>query len=170
MPYIQFDLPRDPSDGDFGPMAQRVADLYAQVMQTTPSGVTVAARELGAGRVLRDGRPVVAIRCDIRSGRPDAQREAFAVALTDLVASRGEELAGCARSDQMRYCAATSWSTYSNPGGWHNIVWTSCRRAGSLSLRCPSAIPTTATRSIRCIGQASASSTSCSPAPGRSTA
>lgn len=97
MPYIQFDLPRDPSDGDFGPMAQRVADLYAQVMQTTPSGVTVAARELGAGRVLRDGRPVVAIRCDIRSGRPDAQREAFAVALTDLVASRGEEL-GAARS------------------------------------------------------------------------
>ena len=97
MPYIQFDLPRDPSDGDFGPMAQRVADLYAEVMQTTPSGVTVAARELGAGRVLRDGRPVVAIRCDIRSGRPDAQREAFAVALTDLVASRGEEL-GAARS------------------------------------------------------------------------
>lgn len=97
MPYIQFDLPRDPSDGDFGPMAQRVADLYAEVMQTTPGGVTVAARELGAGRVLRDGRPVVAIRCDIRSGRPDAQREAFAVALTDLVASRGEEL-GAARS------------------------------------------------------------------------
>jgi phenylpyruvate tautomerase PptA (4-oxalocrotonate tautomerase family) len=97
MPYIQFDLPRDPSEGDFGPMAQRVAELYAEVMQTTPSGVTIAMRELGAGRVLRDGRPVVAIRCDIRSGRPDAQREAFAVALTDLVARRGGEL-GAARS------------------------------------------------------------------------
>ncbi|HXD64771.1 MAG TPA: hypothetical protein VNV17_09150 [Solirubrobacteraceae bacterium] len=97
MPYIQFDLPRDPSEGDFGPMAQRVAELYAEVMQTTPSGVTIAMRELGAGRVLRDGRPVVAIRCDIRSGRPDAQREAFAVALTDLVARRGDEL-GAARS------------------------------------------------------------------------
>ena len=86
MPYIQFDLPRDPSDGDFEcGRAKRVANLYAEVMQTTPSGVTVAVRELGARRVLRDGRPVVAIRCDIRSGRPDAQREAFAVALTDLV-------------------------------------------------------------------------------------
>jgi phenylpyruvate tautomerase PptA (4-oxalocrotonate tautomerase family) len=97
MPYIQFDLPRNPSDGDFSPVAKRVADLYAEVMQTTPSGVTVAVRELGAGRVLRDGRPVVAIRCDIRSGRPDAQREAFAVALTDLVARGADEL-GAARS------------------------------------------------------------------------
>ena len=97
MPYIQFDLPRDPSEGDFSPVATGVAELYAEVMQTTPNGVTVAVRELGAGRVLRGGRPVVAIRCDIRSGRPDAQREAFAVALTDLVASRAEEL-GAAQS------------------------------------------------------------------------
>ena len=97
MPYIQFDLPRDPGDGDFSAVASAVADLYAEVMQTTPSGVTVAVRELGAARVLRDGRHVVAIRCDIRGGRPDAQREAFAVALTDLVASRAEEL-GAARS------------------------------------------------------------------------
>lgn len=97
MPYIQLDLPRDPSDWDFRPVANGVADLYAEVMQTTPSGVTVAVRELGAGRVLRGGRPVVAIRCDIRSGRPDAQREAFAVALTTLVASRAEEL-GAAKS------------------------------------------------------------------------
>jgi phenylpyruvate tautomerase PptA (4-oxalocrotonate tautomerase family) len=92
MPYIQFDLPRDPSEGDFGALANRAASLYAEVMQTTPSGVTVAVRELGAHRVLRDGRPAVAIRCDIRSGRPDAQREAFAVALTDLVTSRAQEL------------------------------------------------------------------------------
>jgi phenylpyruvate tautomerase PptA (4-oxalocrotonate tautomerase family) len=97
MPYIHLDLPRDPSGGDFSPVAKGVADLYAKVMQTTRSGVTVAVRELGAGRVLRDGRPVVAIRCDIRSGRPDAQREAFAVALTDLVASRAAEL-GAAQS------------------------------------------------------------------------
>jgi phenylpyruvate tautomerase PptA (4-oxalocrotonate tautomerase family) len=97
VPYIQFDLPRDPSDADFAAVANSVAILYGDVMQTTPSGITVAVRELGAQRVLRDGRPVVAIRCDIRSGRPDGQREAFAVALTDLVASRAEEL-GAAQS------------------------------------------------------------------------
>jgi phenylpyruvate tautomerase PptA (4-oxalocrotonate tautomerase family) len=97
MPYIQLDLPRDPSGDDFSPMAKDVADLYARVMQTTPGGVTVAVRELGAGRVLRDGRPVVAIRCDIRSGRPDTQREAFATALTDLVASHAARL-GAANS------------------------------------------------------------------------
>jgi phenylpyruvate tautomerase PptA (4-oxalocrotonate tautomerase family) len=97
MPYIQFDLPRDPSESDFDALTTRVASLYAEVMQTTPSGVTVAVRELGARRVVRDGHPVVAIRCDIRSGRPDAQREAFAVALTDLVTTYGEEL-GATRS------------------------------------------------------------------------
>ncbi len=97
MPYIQFDLPRDPSKADFSPVANGVADLYAEVMQTTAGGVTVAVRELGVGRVLRGGRPVVAIRCDIRSGRPDAQREAFAVALTELVAGRAGEL-GAAQS------------------------------------------------------------------------
>jgi phenylpyruvate tautomerase PptA (4-oxalocrotonate tautomerase family) len=97
MPYIQFDLPRDPSDADFTAVANSVAILYADVMQTTPSGVTVAVRELGAQRVLRDGGPVVAIRCDIRSGRPDNQRESFAAALTDLVRNRAEEL-GAAQS------------------------------------------------------------------------
>ena len=97
MPYIQFDLPREPSRADFSPVATAVADLYAEVMQTTPSGVTVTVRELGAARVLRDGRPVVAIRCDIRGGRPDVQREAFAIALTELVARRADEL-GAAQS------------------------------------------------------------------------
>jgi phenylpyruvate tautomerase PptA (4-oxalocrotonate tautomerase family) len=97
VPYIQLDLPREPSESDFDAVAQAVSRLYADVMQTTPGGVTVAVRELGARRVLRDGRPVVAIRCDIRSGRPDAQREAFAVALTDFVTERAEEL-GAARS------------------------------------------------------------------------
>jgi phenylpyruvate tautomerase PptA (4-oxalocrotonate tautomerase family) len=92
MPYIQFDLPRGPGSSDFSSLAECVADLYAKVMQTTPSGVTVAVRELGERHVLRDGSPVVAIRCDIRSGRPDAQREAFAVALTEFVASRADEL------------------------------------------------------------------------------
>lgn len=97
MPYIQFDLPRNPGESDFSALAERVAALYAEVMQTTPSGVTVAVRELGARRVVRDGRPVVAIRCDIRSGRPAAQREAFAVALTELVTAEADAL-GAARS------------------------------------------------------------------------
>jgi phenylpyruvate tautomerase PptA (4-oxalocrotonate tautomerase family) len=108
MPYIQLDLPRDRGEGDFGPVARAVAELYAGVMQTTPGGVTVAVRELGVGRVLRGGSPVVAIRCDIRSGRPDAQREAFAVALTELVASRAAD-----------FGAATSVIYFTEgPGRW----------------------------------------------------
>jgi hypothetical protein len=38
MPYIQFDLPREPGDGDFHALAAAVAGLYAEVMQTAPSG------------------------------------------------------------------------------------------------------------------------------------
>lgn len=92
MPYIQFDLPRSPSDAQFKPLAAAVSDLYAGVMQTTPTGVTVSVRELGTERVIRGGRAVVAVRCDIRGGRPDEQREAFAAALTELVVKRAEEL------------------------------------------------------------------------------
>jgi phenylpyruvate tautomerase PptA (4-oxalocrotonate tautomerase family) len=92
MPYIQFDLPRSPSDAQFNSLATAVAGLYAEVMQTTSAGVTVSVRELGAGRVLRDEHPTVAIRCDIRGGRPDTQRDAFAGALTELVSTRAQEL------------------------------------------------------------------------------
>jgi hypothetical protein len=66
--------------------------MYAQVMQTYPEGVTVAVRELGSGRVVRGGRPHVAIRCDIRSGRPDTQRDSFAAALTELIAQNARQL------------------------------------------------------------------------------
>jgi phenylpyruvate tautomerase PptA (4-oxalocrotonate tautomerase family) len=92
MPYIQLDLPRGRSEVGFGSLAQTIAELYADVMETYPEGVTVAVRELGRERVLRGGRPVVAIRCDIRSGRPDSQRETFGAALTELVAKHAHEL------------------------------------------------------------------------------
>jgi phenylpyruvate tautomerase PptA (4-oxalocrotonate tautomerase family) len=96
MPFIQIDLPREPGTHDFRPLADAVARLYAHVMETTPAGVTVAVRELGRDRVVRGSatgpRPTVAIRCDIRRGRPDAQRDAFAVALADLVEERAGEL------------------------------------------------------------------------------
>jgi phenylpyruvate tautomerase PptA (4-oxalocrotonate tautomerase family) len=96
VPFIQIDLPRDPSTHDFRAFVDDVAGLFAGVMQTTTTGVTVAVRELGRDRVLRGGpdgaRPTVAIRCDIRRGRPPEQRDAFALALADLVERRAAEL------------------------------------------------------------------------------
>jgi phenylpyruvate tautomerase PptA (4-oxalocrotonate tautomerase family) len=96
VPFIQIDLPRDPSADDFRSFADDVANLFAGVMQTTTAGVTVAVRELGRNRVLRGGpdgaRPTVAIRCDIRRGRPTEQRDAFAIGLADLVERRAAEL------------------------------------------------------------------------------
>ena len=57
MPYIQFDLPRDPSGDDFTGAAESVANLYAEVMQTTPSGVTVAVRDSEHGGSCATGIP-----------------------------------------------------------------------------------------------------------------
>jgi phenylpyruvate tautomerase PptA (4-oxalocrotonate tautomerase family) len=96
VPFIQLDLPRDPSEHDFRAVVDELSGLFADVMQTTTTGVTVAVRELGRDRVLRGGRdgarPTVAIRCDIRRGRPPEQRDAFAIALADLVERRAAEL------------------------------------------------------------------------------
>jgi phenylpyruvate tautomerase PptA (4-oxalocrotonate tautomerase family) len=94
MPYLQFDLPAVYAAEQKRRLAERVGRVYSSVMQTTPRIVKVAFRELGADNLFRcedeaSPRPVVVIMCDIRRGRPAAQRQALAAA---LVAACSEEL------------------------------------------------------------------------------
>jgi phenylpyruvate tautomerase PptA (4-oxalocrotonate tautomerase family) len=94
MPYLQFDLP-----GEYAPavkrrLAERVGRLYSEVMQTSANIVKVAFRELGPDNLYRchDSQAphaVVVIMCDIRRGRPAAQRQELA---TVLVAACADEL------------------------------------------------------------------------------
>jgi phenylpyruvate tautomerase PptA (4-oxalocrotonate tautomerase family) len=90
MPYLQFDLPRSYPAETKRQLARRVGQIYAEVMQTTPDIVKVAFRELGAENLFRCGRdepgPVVVLMCDIRRGRPAAQRQAVASALAAAAA------------------------------------------------------------------------------------
>src|SRR5919199_1254320 len=91
MPYLQFDLPRAYPADTKRRLARRVGEVYAEVMQTTPSIVKVAFRELGADNLFRCGEddapePLVVLMCDIRRGRPAAQRQAVAAALAAAVA------------------------------------------------------------------------------------
>ncbi|MEA2640329.1 MAG: hypothetical protein QOF51_1723 [Chloroflexota bacterium] len=85
MPYLQIDLPASYPTATKRDLARRLGDLFAEIMQTTPSMVNVAFRELGAGNLYRCGpgepEPAAVIQCDIRNGRPASQRLALAQAL-----------------------------------------------------------------------------------------
>jgi phenylpyruvate tautomerase PptA (4-oxalocrotonate tautomerase family) len=87
MPYLHFDLPaRYPAEVKRA-LAARLGALYAEIMQTSPGIVKVSFRELGEENLFRCGapdggvEPVVVGQCDIRRGRPTAQRAALAAAI-----------------------------------------------------------------------------------------
>ncbi|MCC7370446.1 MAG: tautomerase family protein [Chloroflexi bacterium] len=87
MPYLHFDLPRRYPPETKRTLAARLGALYAELMQTTPTIVKVAFRELGEENLFRCGapdggvEPVVVGQCDIRRGRPVEQRAALAAAI-----------------------------------------------------------------------------------------
>jgi phenylpyruvate tautomerase PptA (4-oxalocrotonate tautomerase family) len=76
------------------PLAERLGNIYADVMQTTPNKVAIAFRELETGSLWLCGAgeptPAAVIMCDIRRGRPAEQRARLAEA---LVAACAEALA-----------------------------------------------------------------------------
>lgn len=91
MPYLHLDLPLAVPPADRRRITARLARLYADIMQASPQRVTVAFRELGDAGVLRLGadgepEPVVMVQCDIRRGRPTAQRERLGAAVAALLA------------------------------------------------------------------------------------
>lgn len=85
MPYLQLDISQRYAIEVKRPLAQRLGCIYADVMQTVPSKVTVAFRELTEGSLWRCGvdepTPAAVIMCDIRRGRPTEQRARLAEAL-----------------------------------------------------------------------------------------
>jgi phenylpyruvate tautomerase PptA (4-oxalocrotonate tautomerase family) len=87
MPYLQIDLPAAYPAITKRMLAKRLGDLYANVMQTTPTKVSVGFRELGEGNLYRcgpgDPEPAIVIQCDIRGGRPAEQRLVLAKRLVD---------------------------------------------------------------------------------------
>ncbi|GAC1408375.1 MAG: hypothetical protein NVSMB64_16530 [Candidatus Velthaea sp.] len=82
MPFLQVDLPGSyPADVKRA-FAARLIRLYAETMQTQERIPSVALRELGPDNLLRlNGgelsSPIV-VMCDVRRGRPAAQREFLA--------------------------------------------------------------------------------------------
>jgi phenylpyruvate tautomerase PptA (4-oxalocrotonate tautomerase family) len=85
MPHLQLDVPGHYPLAVKRDLAQRLGNLYAQIMQTTPDLVHVTFRELGEGGVWLCGKeiaaPSAALSCAIRRGRPPEQRARLAEAL-----------------------------------------------------------------------------------------
>ena len=92
MPYLHFDLPGTYPPATKRALALRLGTLYAEIMQTTPTIVKVAFRELGPDNLFRCGAPdggvesVVVGQCEIRRGRPVEQRVRLAEALVGACA------------------------------------------------------------------------------------
>jgi len=87
MPYLQLDV-----SGSYAPdvkrrLAKEMGEIYALKMQADVSRISVAIRELTPGGLWRctAGEPYEAalLMCDVRRGRPPAQRSDLAKALVD---------------------------------------------------------------------------------------
>jgi phenylpyruvate tautomerase PptA (4-oxalocrotonate tautomerase family) len=124
MPYLQLDVPhRYPADLKRD-LARRLGDQYARIMQTTPELVTVAFRELAQGGIWCCGtdepEPAAVLSCDVRRGRPPAQRAELAQALIDACV----EALGL-RSDRLvvEFTQHSSDEMYRSGRGW-GTEWT----------------------------------------------
>jgi phenylpyruvate tautomerase PptA (4-oxalocrotonate tautomerase family) len=90
MPYLQLDVSAVYSIDLKRQLTRRLADLFADIMQTTQDKVVVAFNELSEGSLWRCGddmlHPGAVLRCDIRRGRPPHQRACLAEALLNACA------------------------------------------------------------------------------------
>jgi phenylpyruvate tautomerase PptA (4-oxalocrotonate tautomerase family) len=87
MPHLHLDVSANYPVAVKRDLAQRMGNLYAEFMQTTPDLVDVTFRELGEGGVWHCGEgtpvPAAVLSCEIRRGRPPEQRARLAEALLD---------------------------------------------------------------------------------------
>lgn len=88
MPSIQVDLPLTADQATKRALAQRIGQLYGEIMQVGMDLLTVSIHDVGVGGVWRcheSGPPTPSglIMCDIRTGRPAETRALLAQSLID---------------------------------------------------------------------------------------
>jgi len=92
MPYLQLDVSAAYSIDLKRQLTRRLADLFADIMQTTQDKVVVGFNELSEGSLWRCSddvlHPGAVLRCDIRRGRPPHQRACLAEASLMLAPTR----------------------------------------------------------------------------------
>jgi len=108
MPYLQLDVSHHYPSEVKRRLAQRLGNLFANIMQTTPDKFVIAFRELGEGSLWRCGvgepEPAAVLMCDIRCGRPAEQRARLGEAL----------VAACAETLELRpTCLSVEFTQHS---------------------------------------------------------
>src|SRR5271170_4491134 len=87
MPYLQLDVPARYPVAVKRDLAQRMGELYGEIMQTNANLVDICFRELDEGGLWHCGEngpvPAAVLALHIRRGRPPEQRERLAKALVD---------------------------------------------------------------------------------------
>jgi phenylpyruvate tautomerase PptA (4-oxalocrotonate tautomerase family) len=85
MPYLHLDLNGHYATNVKQQLAERLGEIYSDIMQADPRRMTVTFRELGEGNVWRCGthppHPGALLMCELRRGRPSVVREALSKAL-----------------------------------------------------------------------------------------
>lgn len=90
MPHLQFEVTEPLERSAVESFADRVTELYADVMDTGTGHVGVTVRDdasLAMGRAGAD-EPVAFLNADVRAGRSSAQRRELAVAVVDELGDR----------------------------------------------------------------------------------
>ena len=87
MPYLQLDTPFSYPVDVKRRLAERLGEIYSQMMNSNINRLTVAVRELGEGGVWRcgegDPRTAALLMCDIRRGRSAELRAELALQFVD---------------------------------------------------------------------------------------
>ena len=90
MPHLQFEVTEPVDRSEVASFADRIADLYAGIMDTGTGHVGVTVRDgasLALGRADADDR-IAFLNADVRAGRTEGQRRELAVAVMEELADR----------------------------------------------------------------------------------
>lgn len=90
MPHLQFEINRTVADSEKISFAERVRQLFAQVMDTGTDHISITIREFGTynlsiGRAKHPEQGVAVVNADIREGRSMEQRRALALGFMTLL-------------------------------------------------------------------------------------
>lgn len=90
MPHLQFEINQSLTDADKIAFAEKVRQLFSEIMDTGTDHISISIREFGThnlsiGRVKEAEKGVAVVNADIREGRTIKQRRTLTLGFMDLL-------------------------------------------------------------------------------------
>ena len=90
MPHLQFEINQSLTDADKIAFAEKVRQLFSEIMDTGTDHISISIREFGThnlsiGRVKEPEKGVAVVNADIREGRTIKQRRTLTLGFMDLL-------------------------------------------------------------------------------------